>query len=390
MRGGDLVQRVQVARPWLDEAERAAIGEVLQSGWLTKGPRVSAFEDRVGTYLGIDHVVAVSSGTTALHLALAALGIGPGDAVVVPAFTFPASANVVRHCGAEPILLDIDLRSFNMTADALEALLSDETEPTPRGPRIRGTDTVIKAIMPVHLFGLPVAMGPVLDVARRYNLRIVEDAACAFGARDGRAFCGTIGDLGCFSFHPRKIITTGEGGVVVTRDAALAEAMRSLRDHGGCKQGGRLVFARTGYNYRLSDIHAAIGISQMDKVDRIIRRYDEIARWYDEGLAGDPRIETPAGVDGRVYQAYVVRLGDAIDRDRVIASMAACGIECVLGTYSLCEQPPFSESCRPCPEAGRAARSSLALPLHVGLDKETVRAVCDALTETLTRQGAGN
>lgn len=377
------MQRIQVARPWLDEAERSAIDEVLRSGWLTKGPKVVEFEERVAGFLGIEHAIAVSSGTTALHLALVALGIGPGDGVVVPAFTFPASANVVLHCGAEPVIIDIDVRTFNTSAAILEHLLVKETEPTAHGPRLKRNGIILKAVMPVHLFGLPVKMEPMLDVARRYKLRIVEDAACALGARDGDAYCGTVGDLGCFSFHPRKMITTGEGGLVVTRDASLAEKMRSLRNHGAGTGTATCAFPLAGYNYRMSDILAAVGIAQMDKLPAIIRRLDEIARWYDECLADDIRVATPDAAAGRVYQAYVVQLADAIDRGRVIAEMAARGIECVLGTHSLCEQAPFSATCAPCPESARAARSSLALPLHVGLPRDAVRAVCDALGDVL-------
>lgn len=377
------MERIQVARPWLDEAERSAIDEVLRSGWLTKGPKVVEFERRVGDFLGVEHAVAVSSGTTALHLALLALGIGPGDGVIVPAFTFPASANVVLHCGAEPVLVDIDVRTFNTSGELLENLLARETEPTPNGPRMKRNGTVLKAVMPVHLFGLPLKMAPVLDLARRHKLRIVEDTACALGARDGDAYCGAIGDLGCFSFHPRKLITTGEGGMVVTRDASLAEKMRSLRNHGAGTAAGSGPFPLAGYNYRMSDVNAAIGIAQMDKLDTITRRHDEIARWYDGLLTGDARVATPDAANGRVYQAYVVQLDDPIDRGRVIAQMAARGIECVLGAHSLCELPPFSATCRPCPESGRAARSSLALPLHVGLQRDAVRAVCDALRDVL-------
>ena len=377
------MHRIQVARPWLDEAERRAIDEVLRSGWLTKGPKVVEFERRVGDFLGVEHAVAVSSGTTALHLALLALGIGPGDGVIVPAFTFPASANVVLHCGAEPVLIDIDVRTFNASANALANLLVKETEPTPQGPRLKRSGITLKAVMPVHLFGLPVKMETILDMARSYQLRIVEDAACALGAKDGAAYCGAIGDLGCFSFHPRKMITTGEGGLVVTRDASFADKIRSLRNHGACTEAGSLAFPLSGYNYRLSDIHAAIGISQMDKLETIIRRHNEIARWYDEFLAGDVRVATPDAADGRVYQAYVVQLHDTIDRGRVIAHMAAHGIECVVGTYSLCEQPPFSAGCPPCPQAARAARSSLALPLHAGLQREAVRGVCETLRDVL-------
>lgn len=377
------MDRVQVSRPWLTEAEHAKVDEVLRSGWLTKGLKVAEFERLLAAYLGVEHAVAVSSGTTALHLALLALGIGPGDGVIVPAFTFPASANAVLHCGALPALIDIDLRTYNSGAEAVEKFLACETEPTSQGPRWKRNGVTIKAVMPVHLFGMFANMRSILEVTRRHQLRTVEDAACALGAKEGDAYCGTTGDLGCFSFHPRKLITTGEGGLVVTRDAAMAAKMRSLRNHGASAEGGTVTFPYCGYNYRLSEIHAAIGIAQMDKLETIIRRHAESAGWYDESLAGDARIATPAVDPGRVYQAYVVQLQDSIDRQRVIADMGARGIECVGGAPSLCEQPPFSDVRTDCPQSARAAHSSLALPLHTGLQKDAVGAVCEALRQVL-------
>lgn len=375
---GDLIQ---VSRPVIGPEEETSVLDVLRSGWVGQGPKVVEFERELAALLEVEHAVAVSSGTAALHLALLALGVGPGDAVIVPDFTFPASANVVRHCGAEPILLDIDSDSLNLSVNELELFLERDTEIVAGRTLDRRTGRAVKAIMAVHLFGLPLAMEPVVRLAGRYGLAIVEDAACALGARDSLGLCGTIGDVGCFSFHPRKVITTGEGGLLVTRSAGLAATARSLRNQGMCQAEGGVAFSHAGYNFRMSDVNAAIGMAQLGKLDTISERHREIARWYDAELASVEGLRLPARADGRIFQAYVVVV-ERVSRDAVITSLRAAGVESVRGTYAVSAQPAYEGFSRSV-NAMHAQECSLALPLHTGLDRSDVVRVCAALKAAL-------
>ena len=371
------IKAVSVSRPDIGPADEAQVLEVLRSRWVGQGPKVAEFERQVATVLDIKYAIAVNSGTSALHLALCGLGVGPDDAVIVPDFTFPASANVVRHCGAEPILLDVDPNTLNLNVDDLEKFLktgsrfeSGELRDTKTGRRIKG-------IMAVHLFGLPMAMERTLELAQTYRLAIVEDAACAFGARDTAGFCGTGGDVGCFSFHPRKIITTGEGGMVVTNRADVAEKVTTLRNHGITRTESTLAFVSEGFNFRMSDINAALGIAQLHKLQSIIERHSEIANWYDEALADVDALRLPAKLDGRIYQAYVVLL-ERHDRKHVLDRLREADIESVAGTYSVSAQPAYKDMAS-CPNSQFAQRQSLALPLHTALDKPIIERICNTL-----------
>jgi dTDP-4-amino-4,6-dideoxygalactose transaminase len=284
--------RVPIARPWFDEADLNSIRTPLETGWVVQGPRVRAFEQKFSRFVGADDGVACSSGTSAIHLSLSALKIGPGDEVIVPSFTWIATANAVLYCGATPILCDIDLDTYNIDPAAFEAAI---------GPRTR-------AVIPVHLFGQAAPMDAVMAIATEHGLGVVEDAACAFGARWGNVHLGTIGDFGTFSFHPRKAITTGEGGMVVCRNPGDMDRLRSLRDHGAERtESGMPRFDRLGFNYRMTDIQGALGYSQMDKANWIIEQRAERARRYDRLLAEFDWIRTPSVVAGSVhaYQAYV-------------------------------------------------------------------------------------
>ena len=210
--------QVPIARTGLTESEIHSVLEPLTSGWLVQGPKVREFEEAWSTFTGAKHSIAVTSCTTALHLSLAGLGFGPGDEAIVPAFTWISTANVVEHLGGRVIFADIDLSTFNINPDVIEGLITPRT----------------KAILPVHLFGLSADMQSIADIAQRHGLWVIEDAACGFGASFGGKHVGTFGNTGCFSFHPRKAITTGEGGMITTNDTALAERLRRLRDHGDC------------------------------------------------------------------------------------------------------------------------------------------------------------
>lgn len=291
---------VPIARTSLTEEEIASVLEPLRSGWLVQGPKVREFEARWCAFTGARHSIAVTSCTTALHLSLAALGFGPGDEAVVPAFTWIATANVVEHLGGRVVFCDIDPVTFNLDVGQLASRI---------GPRTR-------AILPVHLFGLAADMGPVLDLARRLGLWVVEDAACGFGSRWQGRHVGTLGDTGCFSFHPRKAITTGEGGMITTDNDALADKLRRLRDHGAAISdlqrhlGPRPYLLAdhpdAGYNQRMTDIQAALGVAQMARAPEIVAERQRLAGIYDRAFAELPWLRTPARPQGfeHGYQSY--------------------------------------------------------------------------------------
>lgn len=364
---------IPLALPYTDAAEVEAVAEVLVSGTLTQGPKVARFEEAIADLVGARHAVATTSATTALHLALAALEIGPDDEVLVPDFTFPATANVVVEQGARPVLVDIELATFTMDLEQAERAVTSRT----------------RAIMPVHAFGLAADMTPLQALAARHGLAIVEDAACALGTTYYGTPVGALGTAGCFSFHPRKSITTGEGGMVTTDDADLAERLRLLRSHGGTRRGNRFTFEAAGYNYRLSDILAAVGLAQLEKLDWILERRREIAARYRDLLADVPGITPPLepAWGGHVYQSFVVLLDASIDRDSIIATLANEGIETTLGTYALHCQPYFQRtygySSGDLPVSRSAFDQTLTLPLFVTMDGATQERVVDALLRAI-------
>jgi perosamine synthetase len=365
--------RIWLSRPQAGEAELDEIRAVLESGMLTQGPKVAEFERIVADLVGVSHAFATTSATTALHLALVAAGIGPGDEVLVPDFTFPATANVVVQQGAVPVLVDIDLDTFAIDAADLEQRITDRA----------------RAIMPVHPFGLPADMTAVMRIADARGLAVIEDAACALGAIHAGRQVGGIGLAGCFSFHPRKSITTGEGGMITTSDERLADRIRLLRSHGGVRAQGRFTFEEAGFNYRMSDILAAVGVAQARRLDAFLATRRQVAAWYDERLAGWEQLRTPRVPAGstHTYQSYVVLLDPDLRRDDVIAALRDDGIETTIGTYALHAQPFFQRAYGLQP--GDRARSltafarGLALPLHGGMSEGDVDLVTERLEVAL-------
>jgi len=291
---------IPIARTSLTEDEIQSVLGPLRSGWLVQGPKVREFEEKWSAFTGARHSIAVTSCTSALHLSLAALGFGPGDEAIIPAFTWIATANVIEHLGGKVVFCDIDLNTFNLDPTQLEAKITPRT----------------KAILPVHLFGLAAEMDPINAIAKQHGLWVVEDAACGFGSRYHGRHVGTLGDTGCFSFHPRKAITTGEGGMITTNSDVLAEKLRRLRDHGAAMSDlQRHLGARpylladhpdAGYNQRMTDLQAALGAAQMDRATEIIAERQRLARVYDEAFDDLPWLRTPAHVDGleHGYQSY--------------------------------------------------------------------------------------
>jgi len=368
---------IRITRPQLGDEELQAIREVLESGFLVQGKAVAAFEWRIADATGARFAVAVSSGTAALHLALLALAIGPGDEVITSSFSFPATVNVIERVGARPVLVDVDLATFNLRTDLIERAITGAT----------------RAILPVHEFGLMADMAAVREIAVHRGLPIIEDAACSLGATqtiDGRTVAaGSAGTFGCFSFHPRKSITTGEGGCLTTNDESLAERARALRNHGMAVAHGEVDFVAAGLNYRLTEMQGAMGTVQMARLPAMIAERRCLARRYDERLHAMGRACPPSEPQGRAhaYQSYVLMLPPDAERPRVIARLRERGVEAVRGAYAVHRLQYYRERYghRPdaFPAASRAHDSALAVPLYPGMPADAVDTVCDALADAL-------
>ncbi len=360
---------IRLADPAFDAADLERVRGVLDSGMLVQGANVAAFEGAIEELLGLE-AVACSSGTAALHLALMALGIGPDDEVVVPAFTWPSAAHTVVLVGARPVFVDIDPDTLNLDP----ARLVDAIGPATR------------AIVPIHQFGIPAPMAEVMDIARARELRVVEDAACAIGTTcaDGR-YAGTIGDLGCFSFHPRKVVTTGEGGAIVGADADLVSALRRLRNHGQDPAAPFERFVDAAPNYRLTEIGGALGVGQMARLPAILEGRRRLGRLYLERLADFDWLRVPAGVatPGNNFQSFVVDVGTPARRDALMARLRADGIECTIGTYAVPAQPVYRTryGVDPAefPHAVAAMNRLLTLPLHPGMTVTDIARVAESL-----------
>ncbi len=374
---GDMIP---LARPGYGQAECDAVTEVLLSGRLIQGERVAAFEASVCDYTGARHAVAVNNCTSALHVSLLAMGVRPGDRVLVPALSWLSSANVIVQCGAEPVFVDVDSRTYNMDATDLARVLAEMSE---------AERAKVKAILSVHLFGQMADMSAIMALADQYGLVVLEDAACALGATFEKRQAGRWGQAGCFSFHPRKAITTGEGGMIITDDDRLARRLRALRNH-GMRWGERGVdFVCAGYNYRMTEMQAALGVVQMGKVGALIAERIRAARRYDEALAASDW--TRPFVDERgtsVFQSYVLTLPDAVQADRacIIAALKERGVETTIGSYCMPQTRWFRRT------YGRAAsehwpvsvwayNALLALPLFSGLSEEEQERVVRCLNE---------
>lgn len=366
---------IRLSAPDIGEEELQGIKSVLDSGWLVQGNMVREFEAKAADYLNVPFAVAVSSGTAALHLALLALGLGSGDEVVVPDFTFPATANTVEICGAKTVLCDIAMDTYCMDTNLLEKCITEKT----------------RAILPVHEFGHSADMDPIMKLAEKYGLFVIEDAACAFGAEYKGRKAGTIGDIGCFSFHPRKAITTGEGGMAVTSDPVLAKKLRQLRNHGMAESETGKAFVSAGLNYRMTDLQGAMGIAQISKVEKIIRKRRELAEEYNQLLGGQEELTIPTCKPfcRHIYQTYHVLLNEYTDRDGLIRLLRQRGIETNMGAYALDRQPYYKEkyglSGDGYGNADRAFERGLALPLHTGLCEKDIKTVASELLGMIRR-----
>lgn len=363
---------IPLSKPYFDNDEIDEIREVLTSGWVSQGPKVKEFENKVAQYLGVKYAIAASNCTAALHLANLGLGVSPGDEVIVADYTFPATGHSVLYCGARPVFVDIDPRTYNIAVDKIEEKITKNT----------------KAIIPVHTFGQPADMAKILKIARAYHLPVIEDAACAFGARFQKQYAGTIGEVGCFSFHARKGITTGEGGMIVTNNKDLAERIRYLSVFGMKTAWEREKstefrvpeFQDVGYNYKMSDITAAVGVAQLKKLEMFIAKRKALARYWDDQLDTVNGIEKPY-VDpcaDHIYQSYVCLLTRSLNRNSLISKLANAGIQTQIGTYASHIQPVY-KSRDVCPTSLDIFHRSIALPLFYSLDETAI----DRIVKTL-------
>ncbi len=366
---------IPLSQPDITDLEIEAVVSVLKSSRLSLGPKMEEFEQRVAAYTGVPHALAVSSGTAGLHLCLLAMGIGDGDEVIVPSFTFIAAANAIRYVGAIPIFIDIDPVTLNLDPARLEPALTPRT----------------RAIMAVHTFGLPAEMDAILAIAHRHNLLVIEDACEAIGGQYRNQRVGSFGHAAVFAFYPNKQITTGEGGIVVTRDPALAREIKALRNQGRYDSDDWHQHSILGYNYRLSEINSALGCAQMCRLDNILRRRDTVARSYNDALCGNSRLILPPVAPPHSHISwfvYVVRLSTLYrraHRDQLVVRMRERGIQCGRYFAPIHSQPAY---------AGTPIRHSLsvtesesertiALPFFTGMTPAQVALVTQTLTGIL-------
>lgn len=361
---------VPLARPSIDRRDRENVRAVLESGQLVQGSRVAALEEAVAATVGVDHAVAVSSGTATLHLALLSFGTGPGDEVIVPAFSHVATANAVELTGAKPVFVDVDPGSFNIQPDGMARAISGRT----------------KVLMPVHEFGFPADMGKILEIAESHRLPVVEDAACALGSQWSGRKVGSFGAAGSFSLHPRKAVTSGEGGVLTTNDSGRASFFRIMRNHGMDDSGRTPDFVQAGFNYRMTDIQAALALGQIERLETLIARRQAVAERYDRELRGRFFRKPSFPATGRTnWQSYHIVLDDTVDQTEFLAFLrekgigANCGAQCIpMQTYY---RRKYGYAAGDFPEAYRAFRRGVVLPLFDSMTEIQVTRVIDCVND---------
>lgn len=366
---------ISMAKPDLQSEDEAAVLEVLRTGRLGWGPRADEFETMIAEYVGVKHAVAVSSGTAALHLIVRGLGIGPGDEVLLPSFTFAACANAVLYERAKPVFVDIDPETFNLHPADLDSKI---------GPHTR-------AVMAVDVFGQPADWDAILDLASRHDLRVIDDCCEALGAEYKGRKVGSFGDAAAFAFYPNKQITTGEGGMLVTDNTELATLARALRNQGREEGHAWLDHQLLGFNYRLDEMSAALGVSQLRRIEEFVQQRTTVATHYTARLKGFDWVRPPAVCsDVRMsWFLYVILLDERVDRSRVIDSLAARSIPTRVYFPPLHQQSymqPYVDPTTHLPATENVASRALALPFHTQLTEEQVDRVVSALREAVEEQ----
>ena len=371
---------IPVAKPYFGIEEELAVAEVLRSGWVTQGPRVETFEREFAAYVGAAHAIAVSNCTTALHLALVAYGVRAGDEVICPSYSFIATANAIRHAGATPVFADISPVTFNIDVASVAACVTSRT----------------KAIMPVHQAGMPADMAPLREFADQNGFALIEDAACAIGSTyRGEPIGRPVGDVACFSFHPRKVLSTGDGGMLTTNDEAVAARLKRLRQHAMslsdvARHASRTVvfehYDEVGYNYRLTDLQAAVGLVQLGRLPAFLAQRNAIARLYNEAFAGSGYLEVPTVPIDRTtnWQTYLLRLNEAcpIDRNDLMNALLDRGISTRRGIMCIHQEEPYRGAARRAlPESEAAAESTIVLPIYHEMSADDAATVVNAIKE---------
>lgn len=371
---------IPLSQPDITEAEIEAVVSVLRSSRLSLGPKMEEFEHLLAAYVGVPHAIAVSSGTAGLHLCIRALGIGPGDEVIVPSFTFIAAANAIRYEGATPVFVDIEPATLNLDPARIEDAITSRT----------------RAILVVHTFGCPADLDAVLEVARRHHLLLIEDACEAIGAEYRGRKAGSFGDAAVFAFYPNKQITTGEGGVVVTRHAQLAREIRAMRNHGRYGSDHASEHSMLGYNYRLTEMSCALGCVQLQRIDSMLARREAVAREYHSMLRNcDALILPPLAVEHRriSWFVYVIRLKNSFgqaQRDAITQQLRKEGIGCARYFVPIHKQPAYAgqPAIPPLPVTEMVGERTIALPFFNRISEQEIRHVCESMLDSL-RQVSG-
>ncbi|WP_058486640.1 DegT/DnrJ/EryC1/StrS family aminotransferase [Defluviitalea phaphyphila] len=362
-------RQVPLSKPDIKDKEIKYVNEVLRSGVLSIGPKIKEFENAIANYIGVKHAIAVNSGTSALHLIIRSLGIKEGDEVITTPFSFIASANCILFERAIPVFVDIDSETLNLDISQIEEKITNKT----------------KAILCVDVFGQPINMVEIKKIAKKYNLYVIEDSCEALGSIYGEYKAGSLGDAAAFAFYPNKQITTAEGGVIVTNNDKVAELCRSMRSQGRAITGLWLYHERLGYNYRLSEIHAALGLAQMERIDTIIEKRDKVARYYNEKLEQFSWIKRPV-IDPNVTKmswfVYVIRVNKNI-RNKLIDFLRRNGIECKPYFTPIHLQPFYKEQFGykegDFPNTEKAGDECIAIPFYTNLGKKDIDYVVDVI-----------